>query len=68
MAVLDGTSLTIFMTLLTLLVLFLDDIRVAALPPEADHPIIVITYIAFVCFGIELSEMHLLVSDGNREV
>lgn len=61
---LDGTVLTVFMTILTLLVLFLDDIRVAAMPPEADHPIIIFTYIAFVCFAIELSKA---VHDGKSE-
>ena len=54
-SVLDGTAMTSFMTLLTVVVLFLDDIRVAAMPPEADRPIVVITYFAFVCFAVELS-------------
>jgi len=52
----DGSFATIYMTLLTILVLFIDDVRIAILPPEADDIALVITYISLVSFSIELSK------------
>eukprot|EP00210_Caulerpa_lentillifera_P001909 g1836.t1 len=53
-AITDGTVATIYMTLLTILVLFIDDVRIAILPPEADDTVLVITYISLISFSIEL--------------
>lgn len=52
----DGAFATIYMTLLTILVLFIDDVRIAILPPEADDAVLVITYISLVSFSVELSK------------
>lgn len=63
LAFVDGVSVTIIMTLLTILVLFLDDMRLACMPHSADDAIVIVTIICLIFFAIELSmfvcSMHL---------
>lgn len=56
LALVDGVSMSIVMTLLTILVLFLDDVRLACFPPSADDAIVIVTIICLICFTIELGE------------
>jgi len=44
----------IFLSILTLLALFLDDARVAAAPPSWDQPIYIITFIVFLLFCLDV--------------
>lgn len=51
---LDGNAVTGIMTVVTLFALFMDDIRRAAMPKEADIPIAWISLLAMVLFATEL--------------
>lgn len=55
LALVDGVSVSIVMTLLTVLVLFLDDTRLACLPHSADDAIVIVTLVCLIFFAIELS-------------
>eukprot|EP00210_Caulerpa_lentillifera_P001911 g1838.t1 len=53
-AVTNGTMAAVYMTLLTILVLFIDDVRIAVLPPQMDEAVLIIIYISLISFTMEI--------------
>lgn len=60
MDIMDGTVMTCIMTLLTILVLFMDDMRLAFFPASTDQIFVILTYISLIAFTIELSKIKII--------
>lgn len=51
---LDSTSVTVFMTLITIYALYFDDLRILFFPKSADDIFFGITLLGMICFGLEI--------------
>lgn len=53
-AFIDHACVVVYMTLLTIYALYMDDIRMIALPPDYDDIFYGITLVAMICFALEI--------------